>query len=62
MRNSGASQVSRATQTLDEELEAWRNSHLGEVVYLHLDARYERVGKRVGKWVLSEMRLFVDGQ
>ena len=38
-----ASQVSRATQTLDEELEAWRNRPLGEIVYLYLDARYEKV-------------------
>lgn len=37
------SQVSRAAQTLDEELEAWRNRPLGETVYLYLDARYERV-------------------
>ena len=38
-----ASQVSRAAQTLDEELESWRNRPLGEVVYLYLDARYEKV-------------------
>lgn len=38
-----ASQVSRAAQTLDEELEAWRNRPLGEIVYLYLDARYEKV-------------------
>jgi transposase-like protein len=38
-----ASQVSRATQTLDKELEAWRNRPLGEIVYLYLDARYEKV-------------------
>jgi len=38
-----ASQVSRAAQTLDEELETWRNRPLGEVIYLYLDARYERV-------------------
>lgn len=38
-----ASQVSRATQALDEELEAWRNRPLGEIVYLYLDARYEKV-------------------
>jgi len=38
-----ASQVSRATQTLDQELEAWRNRPLGEIVYLYLDARYEKV-------------------
>ena len=38
-----ASQVSRAAQQLDEELEAWRNRPLGEVIYLYLDARYEKV-------------------
>lgn len=38
-----ASQVSRATQQLEEELEAWRNRPLGEIVYLYLDARYEKV-------------------
>lgn len=38
-----ASQVSRAAQLLDEELETWRNRSLGEIVYLYLDARYEKV-------------------
>jgi transposase-like protein len=38
-----ASQVSRAAQQLDEELEAWRSRPLGEVLYLYLDARYEKV-------------------
>jgi len=38
-----ASQVSRAAQQLDEELEAWRNRPLAEVEYLYLDARYEKV-------------------
>ena len=38
-----ASQVSRAAQQLDEELEAWRTRPLGEVVYVYLDARYEKV-------------------
>ena len=38
-----ASQVSRASQQLDEELEVWRNRPLGEVIYLYLDARYEKV-------------------
>jgi transposase-like protein len=28
---------------LDEELEAWRNRPLGEIVYLYLDAHYEKV-------------------
>jgi len=41
-----SSQVSRATRLLDEELEAWRNRPLGEVRYLFLDARYEKV--RIG--------------
>jgi len=38
-----ASQVSRATKQLDEELEVWRDRPLGEVIYLYLDARYEKV-------------------
>ena len=38
-----ASQVSRACKQLDEELEAWRTRPLGEVPYLYLDARYEKV-------------------
>lgn len=38
-----SSQVSRAAGLLDEVLEAWRNRPLGEVVYLYLDARYEKV-------------------
>lgn len=38
-----SSQVSRATQQLDETLTAWRQRPLGEIAYLFLDARYERV-------------------
>jgi len=38
-----ASQVSRAAEQLDKVLEAWRNRPLGEVEYLYLDARYEKV-------------------
>lgn len=38
-----SSQVSRAAQLLDEELAAWRERPLGEVPYLLLDARYEKV-------------------
>ena len=34
-----ASQVSRASKQLDDELEVWRTRSLGEVVYLYLDAR-----------------------
>jgi putative transposase len=35
--------VSQAAAQLDENLEAWRNRPLGEMVYLYLDARYEKV-------------------
>ena len=38
-----ATQVSRAAEQLDETLEAWRTRPLGEVTYLYLDARYEKV-------------------
>lgn len=38
-----STQVSRAAKLLDEVLEAWRKRSLGEVVYLYLDARYEKV-------------------
>lgn len=38
-----SSQVSRAAKLLDEELEAWRTRSLGEVKYLILDARYEKM-------------------
>jgi len=36
-------QVSRAAAKLDEGLKAWRERPLGEVPYLFLDARYEKV-------------------
>jgi transposase-like protein len=35
--------VSRAAALLDNTLEAWRSRPLGEMVYLFLDARYEKV-------------------
>ena len=38
-----SSTVSQATHELDEKLEQWRNSPLEEMVYLYLDARYEKV-------------------
>ena len=38
-----STQVSRAAARLDEELEKWRNRALGQVEYLILDARYEKV-------------------
>jgi putative transposase len=38
-----ATQVSRATAQLDEILQEWRERPLGEIVYVYLDARYEKV-------------------
>jgi transposase-like protein len=38
-----SSQVSRAAKLLDEELAAWRDRPLGEIKYLILDARYEKM-------------------
>src|SRR5690606_19055268 len=38
-----SAQVSRATQLLDEELQAWRQRPLGRTPYVILDARYEKV-------------------
>ena len=37
------SQVSRAARALDEKLRRWRERPLGEVRYLQLDARYEKM-------------------
>ena len=38
-----ATQVSRATAQLDEILHEWRERPLGEISYLYVDARYEKV-------------------
>ena len=38
-----ASEVSRAAQALDEQLQAWRERPLGAYAYVYLDARYEKV-------------------
>ena len=38
-----STQVSRAAEMLDEELDKWRNRPLGEYLYLILDAHYEKV-------------------
>ena len=38
-----ASRVSRATAQLDATLHEWRERALGEISYLYLDARYEKV-------------------
>ena len=38
-----ATQVSRAAAQLDEVLQQWRERPLGEIMYLYVDARYEKV-------------------
>ena len=38
-----STQVSRATRLLDEDLNRWRNRPLGEVPYVFVDARYEKI-------------------
>jgi putative transposase len=38
-----AMQVSRATAQLDSVLQEWRERPLSEIIYLYLDARYEKV-------------------
>ena len=38
-----AMQVSRAAAQLDEVLQQWRERPLGEIMYLYVDARYEKV-------------------
>jgi putative transposase len=42
-RPVSSTQVSRTAALLDEVLEAWRRRPLGDVIYLNLDARYEKV-------------------
>ena len=51
--------VSRAVQSLDEEFQKWRERPLGEIVYLLLDARYEKV--RVSGTVVSCALLIATG-
>lgn len=46
-----STQVSRCAALLDEELQRWRQRPLGEILYLILDARYEKV--RVAGAVVS---------
>ena len=49
--NVSSTDVSRAAQLLDEELEKWRKRPLGQFPYLLLDARYEKL--RHGGSVIS---------
>ena len=60
-----SSQVSRAAQLLDEELDSWRNRPLGRLSYLLLDARYEKVrhgGSVVDCAVLVAVGVLPDGK
>jgi putative transposase len=60
-----SSLVSQATAELDPLLEAWRNRPLGEVAYLFLDARYEKVrqdGHVVDRAVLIAQGIEPDGK
>ncbi len=38
-----SSEVSRASKTLDDQLQAWRERSLGKFPYVYMDARYEKV-------------------
>jgi len=61
--NISSTQVSRCAALLDEELQQWRERALGEVPYLILDARYEKVrqaGAVVSCAVLTAIG--IDGQ
>lgn len=64
LESLSSTQVSRATKLLDEELENWRNRPLGEIAYLILDARYEKVrldGIVRDVAVLSAIGVALDG-
>jgi putative transposase len=60
-----SSQVSRAAEALDEELEKWRSRPIGETPYLVLDARYEKVrhgGSVVSCAVLVAIGIDAEGR
>lgn len=60
-----SSQVSRASQLLDEELTTWRNRPLGRFPYVFFDARYEKVrhgGAVVSCAVLIAVGIGEDGK
>jgi putative transposase len=60
-----ASQVSRVTKELDEEIGKWRTRPLEEYPYLVLDARYEKVrhgGSLLTSAVFIAMGVGVDGK
>ena len=60
-----SAQVSRAAAKLDEGLKAWRERPLGEIPYLFLDARYEKVrleGRIVDGAVLIAVGIEASGK
>jgi transposase-like protein len=60
-----STQVSRAAETLDAGLKAWRERPLGDTPYVFLDARYERVrasGQIVDCAVLVAVGVTTDGR
>jgi transposase-like protein len=60
-----SSDVSRATALLDEELQKWRTRPLGQMKYLILDARYEKVrhgGSIVDCAVFTAIGIDPDGR
>jgi transposase-like protein len=60
-----STQVSRASQLLDEELQKWRERPLSETPYLILDARYEKVrldGKVISCAVLTAVGILPSGK
>ena len=54
-----STQVSRVTKELDSSLEQWRNRPIGQIKYLILDARYEKV--RHGGHVIDNAVLIAYG-
>jgi putative transposase len=54
-----STQVSRAAAQLDEVLEAWRNRPLETIIYLYLDAMYEKV--RIDSQVRDAAVLMASG-
>ena len=65
LKSLSSTQVSRAAKLLDEELDAWRSRPLGEIHYLFLDARYEKMrqgGVVRDAAVLSAIGVGADGR
>ena len=52
-------EFSRASKLLDEEFSTWRNRPIGKIMYLYLDARYEKI--RVAGSVIDHAVLIAYG-